>query len=256
MSMNSATSPDVGQAGHDRLVARYYDLLQRVQPTIFCDVGAYDGSAGAEVKRRLPDCEVMAFEANPRIHAKFKDDARLAQISYRNLVISDRAGMTKLYPPKMMFETYVDRDLVPSTKPERPDTKRTSLLPRTQNASYEDCEALSIRLDDVMRREFGDLGRHRVALWIDVEGAVDKVLAGAPETLASSSAVMVEAETMQFWKDQKLASDISSTLMNSGFVPVARDREIDDRQFNILFLHHRVLPLVYPDLFLLAQRPE
>jgi FkbM family methyltransferase len=248
-SMNLGTDRDQGPATHARLIAQFYEILDRLQPTLFCDIGAYDGSAGAAIKERMPGCAVIAFEANPKIYAKFQNDTRLRQVRYLNLVVSDYDGLAKIYAPKILFESYVEGVLTRHTKVEPPDTGRTSLLLRNQEASYDEYEVSCNRLDDILTREFGDLNNHRIALWIDTEGAADKVLAGATKTLESTLAVLIEMETREYWKGQKLASELSSFLVASDFVPIARDREIDDRQFNIMFLHHSALRVIYPRLF-------
>ena len=82
-----------------------------------------------------------------------------------------------------------------------------------------------------------------------VEGAADKVLQGAEKALASSVAVLIEVESFEFWKEQKDSAYITRELIAKGFVPVARDREYGDHQFNILFVKAALTPRIASELF-------
>jgi len=49
-------------------------------------------------------------------------------------------------------------------------------------------------------------------------------------------AIFVEVESFEFWKGQSDSTSITRGLIRKGFVPIARDREYGDHQFNILFV--------------------
>jgi hypothetical protein len=86
-------------------------------------------------------------------------------------------------------------------------------------------------------------------LWIDVEGAAERVLAGASRTLGRTRAVLLETEGFDFWLGQSDRGAVVARLVRAGFVPVARDREYGDKQFNILFVHQDCIQAILPQLF-------
>ena len=45
-------------------------------------------------------------------------------------------------------------------------------------------------------------------MWVDVEGAQDRVMAGAPVALSNCVALMIEVEERAFWQGQPLAGDV------------------------------------------------
>jgi hypothetical protein len=73
-----------------------------------------------------------------------------------------------------------------------------------------------------------------------VEGAADRVLKGASDALSRVLAIVVEVEGFKFWKGQSSVQDVAILLERSGFFPAMRDREYEDLQFNVLFVHHSV----------------
>ncbi len=63
-------------------------------------------------------------------------------------------------------------------------------------------------------------------------------------------AIFLETEGFEFWQGQAESRDIVVTrLIRAGFLPVARDREFGDKQFNILFVHQDILGHVLPQFF-------
>jgi hypothetical protein len=86
----------------------------------------------------------------------------------------------------------------------------------------------------------GDDSTESFAAWIDVEGAVDSILAGASRSLRFCSAVYVELETSTRWPNQALAHDIVPMLTASGLVPLACDIQ-REWQFNAIFVKPEAL---------------
>ncbi|HEX4870678.1 MAG TPA: hypothetical protein VFV27_00025, partial [Nevskiaceae bacterium] len=78
----------------------------------------------------------------------------------------------------------------------------------------------------------------RQILWIDVEGALDQVLAGAQATLSRCDAVYVEVETAAAWPGQMIDVDVIHHLGQHGLLPVGRDIQ-RSWQYNLLFVHER-----------------
>lgn len=103
-------------------------------------------------------------------------------------------------------------------------------------------------MNDLFQDHIGSDGRS-FFLWVDVEGAAERVLTGALQVLRRTLALFVECENFRFWRDGSTPGGIASLLFQAGFVPVARDREYGDHQFNVLFVAGRVAHLLVPTLF-------
>lgn len=255
-NLNLRAPRAAGPEGNRALTGQFLALLDALRPTLVCDIGANDGAAAIMLARRLPGCRVLAFEANPAIHARHRAAAEQAGVDYRRLAIAERDGPLTLYAPLTLSRAYVDGRIVPMAVAESPDTGKSSLLRRDEDATYQEFTVDARRLDGVLREAVGPLASQRVALWIDVEGAADRVLAGARETLRHTLAVFVETENFAFWQGQSKSADIARLLLAHDFIPVARDREYADKQFNTLFLRRSALPLAHASLFDIAPAPD
>ena len=220
-----------GGAGHQAALDIYFGLMQRILPDVFCDIGANNGEAGRRAKAILPGTMVFGFEANPLIHARHQHVNIEAGVKWFNLAVSDSSGTIALHIPKTLSRTLKDDTLVPAEIIETDDTGKASLLIRDEKAVYQTVEVPSSTLDEFLDHH---APHGRVALWIDVEGAASMVLRGAKQTLSRTDLVIVEVEGLGFWKDQTLVVQTLQMLRESGFVPVLRDREYGDAQFNVI----------------------
>jgi FkbM family methyltransferase len=247
--LNSQMSLESGVISNTKLRNLFFELIKQLNPTIFCDIGSRDGESSITVKEILPSCKCYAFEANPEIHAKFKDDPRLSQISFLNLAMSDRTGTVKVFAPRTLSKAMVGEELVDMSIIEPEDTGKTSLLLRNESATYTEFDVPAYALDDFWATENIALQNHSLALWIDVEGAADQVLQGTTKTLEHTAMILIEVENYSFWENQKKCHQIAESLISKGFLPVARDREYSDKQFNILFVHLEKIRTVHWSLF-------
>lgn len=209
----------------DLLNDLFFELLEAARPDLVVEAGAFEGSTSLRAAEMLPDATVIAFEANPKNHEHFTStqpfEARGVQ--YLNLALNDEPG-----PITFHLEHHADSWIVghSSLMHLNDETYRTdSTLPVTVD---------SVRMDDTTP------DAERVAMWIDVEGATGKVLAGAPKRLANCDLIKVEVEEEQFWEGQALSTDVISTLLDTGLYPIARDIEAGS-QYNIVFASSRLL---------------
>lgn len=200
----------------------FYGLQRVLQPDVFVEAGANDAQASIDIRRLVPNANIVAFEANPFNYEIFSKKTNFAEhnITYQNIAIADSVGTIPFKLLKQVGDTVVD-----------PVSERNSILPRSDaEAAYDEVLVPSTTLDDYFSATRGSF-----SLWIDVEGASRQVLTGAENVLANTLSLIIEVESKAYWADQWLYHDVCSHLMSNGFVPVARDYEYR-RQFNIVFL--------------------
>lgn len=194
------------------------ELVSTLAPPIIAEIGAHEASFSSKMKRRLPETQVIAFEANPEVYDRKKAQVTRAHVDYRNQCISDINGSVKIRVP------------ISNSR-----TKNTmgSLLADTRARRFKSFQIGSTTADDAI----GPVGN---ALWIDVEGAVSKVLSGATRALSCCQALYVEVEKTQRWAGQSLDTDVANTLLDAGLVAVARDIQ-REWQYNIIYVRQEIL---------------
>jgi FkbM family methyltransferase len=237
------TLPD-GPDGHALLRRTFLELIDVLHPVVLCDIGANDGGTACDAKRMSPGLEVHAFEANPRIHAAHAAACVACGVHWHHLAVADHAGVVPIYMPRTLSRAYVNGAVVPMAVNEPENTGKSSLLLRDEDATYEQFDVRAVTLDEFLAGKRPVDGARNAFLWIDVEGAADRVLAGAAGVLQSTVAVFVEIEGFRFWRGQGHGGRVIASLRQAGFVPLARDREYADKQFNVLLVHGSALPLV------------
>lgn len=222
-----------GRDGHLAVLDIFFHFVAATKPAIFCDIGANKGEAGRRALALRPDMTVFGFEANPNIHGRYNDINVKAGVQWINCAVADKDATLQLYIPKVLSRALKGDVLVAKRVVEAEDTGKSSLLKRDESAEYETVDVRAVALDGFLHDH---APKGRVALWIDVEGAASLVLQGASATLARTDVVIVEVEGFSFWQDQALVMQVMDRLYQAGFVPVLRDREYQDAQFNIIFL--------------------
>lgn len=210
-----------------RLLEDLFDsLIELVQPQTTMEVGAFEADFSRRMKKRFPTAEVLAFEANPRVYEQYAEAASSNGVDYRHLAIGAEAGTAHIHIPIHIG----DRDM--------PFVNRMGSLNviQMQNSEVVSVEVPTQRLDDVCR----NISPGPAVLWIDVEGAIDQVLAGAHQTLSRCTMLFCELELSQVWSGQLLSGEIRSALADSGFLPVARDCQ-KAFQYNAIFMRSEFL---------------
>lgn len=238
-----------GKIGHDDAIDIFFELVTQLGPAVFCDIGANQGEAGRRAKLILPTAQVFGFEANPAIHARYKDPNLAAGVNWVNSAVADAAGTLMLHVPIFLSRELRGGSFSYRRVAEAENTGKSSLLKRDEAAEYASVSVQAVTLDGYLT-EAAPHGR--VALWIDVEGAASLVLRGARQTLARTDVLIIEMEGFRFWQDQTLAASVLGTLEDEGFVPVLRDREYQDAQFNVIFL--RATPSHSEQRILISER--
>lgn len=107
-----------------------------------------------------------------------------------------------------------------------------SITPRNKKGLvYEQVNIECTKLDTY----FKDKNFSNISMWIDLEGHGYECLQGASNLLENTNIIKIEVEDKQYWKDQKLSTDIIDFLGTKHFVPVLRDYQ-STMQYNILFV--------------------
>jgi len=250
-NLNAKASRTTGVASNQRLIDLFFRLVDSLQPRLFLDIGANDASTARRIKAMMPACDVWAFEANPEIHSRFMSVVAAAGVNYANLAISSAPGKVNIYAPKTLSRAISQGEVIDHASIEPEITGRTSMLKRNEEATYREFTVDAITLDGFMRVKQAKGASRDTALWIDVEGAAFEVLTGAEAALKKAAVILIEAENYEFWSGQKQAADVAKLIIAAGFIPLERDREYGDKQFNTLFLHHSFANLIYPENYIL-----
>lgn len=211
------TGTNIPRLHPKELVELYYNQVLLNSPTHFCEIGAREASASLFIGKNLPECNIYAYEANPYVYNKFKDNIykQNNKINYKNLAISNKIDSVNFY--------------IQNNKPK--DIGNNSLLKRNRNSSYEKLTIKCNTLDStIYNRQFS------YCLWIDAEGCGYEVLLGAKNILYNTKVIFIEVESISFWKNQKLDNDIYLFLTDNNFKLLAYDNQYYDLQYNMIFI--------------------
>ena len=206
------------------LVDVFFDLCVITGADHFVEAGAKE--AGASLRALdVGFSSARAFEANPYTHKRFKRKLKKSPVKYRNVALTDEPG-------SVTFLVRLRDDGTPI-----PDGQGSLLVRPDHEPGYEDVTVKGVRLDDALAK----MGAGRIAMWVDVEGAVDKVFGGASDTLDRCDVVIVEVESRSVWDGQAwIDRDVHAALAQHGLVPVARDAQ-SRFQYNVLYLRRSLL---------------
>ncbi len=211
----------------DALVAAFCDLVDVVQPDMVLEIGAHEAAFSCEMKCRMPQAEILAFEANPHVYAIFEEKLRATGgVTYVWQAISDQDADVELFIPTSVGGF---------AKPLHNRMGSLNLL-NNRSAAASSVTVPGRTLDGALGARAGKTS----AIWIDVEGAVDRVLTGAAATMRQAQAVMCELETATMWAGQMTESDVLARFRRFGLVPVLRDCQAKI-QYNVVLLHERWL---------------
>ena len=218
---------------HRHLVRFFMDLTRHAAVDVFIEAGAKEAWASRQAKRVLPNCRVVAFEANPFTFRQFVGVNDSVGVEYLNLALTSSPG-------RVSINVHRDEDGRPL------GNGQASLLRRDKERKDRERGFHQEMVDGVALDQFlADQEYERAAIWIDVEGACKFVLSGAPELLAQTAVAMVEVEDAMYWgPDHWLREHVVSYLYDFGLVPIARDFENVNRwssQYNIVFVQEELL---------------
>jgi len=168
------TCSETGQSSNAHLRSLWWEVLDRLCPAVFCDIGALDGSTSITAKQKFPSLVVYAFEANPEVFGLHAASPDLAGIANRHIAICDTVGPMTVYAPRTLMQYFDGTQIVAGPVEEPRITGKTSLRLRNEDASYAQFEVFGTTLDAFISEESILASETTLALWIDAEGAADK----------------------------------------------------------------------------------
>ena len=226
MDMNNAIAFDPilnTRISRKHTINCFMGLLQRLQPGVTLEIGAHDATFSCNAKKLLPAAEVVAIEASPSVyeHQKTLTDFAGLGVQYRNNAVSDTDGEVVFY------------EHAPGGS--KAESKIGSLLHRNSGAG-EEVRVKAVTGDALLEKHAKS---DNACLWIDVEGAIEKVLKGLRKSLEARkiAALFIELETHTVWRDQWLDIDVLRFLLGYGYVPLLRDKFPSGSQYNMIFVH-------------------
>lgn len=208
----------------NRVKTIYQRMCKKVNPTLALEIGAFEASWSMWMKENVEDCRVVAFEANPHVYERFRDQVSATGVEYRHQAVGSENGTLQLNLPT---------DFRGSERPL--DSQMASLHANRFTEKHEVVDVEAVRLDD----EFPNSDRERIVAWIDVEGACEEVLAGSRDVLSRALMVYIEVESVPFWEDQWLDTDVARFFRDLGFTLVMRD-QLRHTQFNLVFVRNDI----------------
>jgi FkbM family methyltransferase len=220
----------------DRILRTCLDgIALAAQPDIIVDVGCFNANEIARFHAICPASRCYAFEANARnITDYIGPRSDIDGVVVNNLAVAD-------YDGEIAFT-------VLNAEGGEDDWRRGagSLNQRTDGIAGETVQVGCTRLDTYFAPQL--LNDETFLLWIDVEGALDRVLAGAPKVLSRTIALRAEVERHRFWQGQTLADDILDLFDKAGFMMLADSYTPDAfAQSDVIMLNKNWLNLAARD---------
>jgi FkbM family methyltransferase len=198
----------------------FFRLAERLDPTVTLEIGAFEAGFSRWAREQFPSARVLAYEANPYVFDRFRDEVQPLGVEYVNACVGPANGTVSLNVPTDFRGG--PRDLV---------NQMASLNTNLNTETHHVVEVPGVRLDDVVKATDDD----RIVAWIDVEGALGMVLEGSRETLSRASVAYVEVENIPIWDGQWLDTDVVAWFGEIGMVPILRDIQRAE-QYNLLFI--------------------
>jgi FkbM family methyltransferase len=204
----------------DDLSKAVQKLVAHLAPETVLEIGAHEASFSRRMKSALPRSRIVAFEANPVVFDTYKSRVLGTGVDYQFKCIADENRSYKFS--------------VPGT--DRAHPTMGSVLRYTKSDAFATYDVDGVRLDDFL----GPVTTPN-AMWIDVEGAIGSVLAGAASSLTHCVLLFAELEAIERWEGQMLDVEVIALLASHGLVPVLRDIQRHKWQHNILFIREKSL---------------
>ncbi len=218
------------EATNRALIELFHELCGHAEVEILIECGAHAAEASTRFVQADQGRRAVALEANPYTFTQVTKHAEAPNVAVLNLAVGAQKGQLEM-------QIRINSSDEPST------AGATSFLTHKQDGERRlretTCEVTTL---DALVADFAIC--ETVALWIDVEGMVGPVIEGGVDLLRSGKVrlMMVETETKPLWDGQILFAELCSLLEPLGLVPIARDCQMGDTQFNVIFGHDLPAP--------------
>ena len=198
------------------LVDLYLNKVVEYHPEVFLEVGCCEASASKHVKKFIPNCQVFAYDADPKAFINYNIELKDLGIIHTWAAMSNKDTDTIFYiqDPSIRKTVEVWGNNSLKTKPYLP-------------TKYVEFPIKSYRLDTLHTQD------KTYCIWMDVEGLTFQVLQGAEGILKNTKYILLEVESKQLWDSQVTDAEVIVFLQNKGFKIIASDREYT-HQYNIL----------------------
>lgn len=188
-------------------------------PVIFYDVGACNLQETHNFIRMYPNATVYAFDPDPRniLSAYNEGICKTKNIHFYPYAVSDEEGLTEFY----LSDLESMSDELKGALPHGWSASSSLLAPGKSLDKFKGLYFKDKCIVHTMPLDIFTLGHkisHIDVLWMDVQGAEDKVFKGAQETLKRTKFLFTEAcSDEQQYVGQTRRSTIIDTLTQAGF---------------------------------------
>ena len=222
----------------DEQLRRIFDsLLEAFEPSIVCEVGAFNGDESLRFHGLSPKSNFYLFEANARNYHQFL---------LGNPLLANHPGTTIEHvavndcPGEVEFHVLDAEDTAADWR-----RAASSMLQRGDGLASQTERVRAITLDNYFQEQ---LARGQsFALWIDVEGALDRVLNGALNVLRQTVLVRAEIEWAEVWRGQALGQESKDMLESLGFACIGDSLVPGTHsQSDVVFVRKDALNLIAP----------
>lgn len=205
----------------------FYSLLAaRADIDLFLDVGSLDGREAFSVESRFPLIQCIAFEPNPRNIALIQQGIahRGSHIQLQTIAVGNINGTTSFYTrTPLSSSNYGASSVLQYTSVARDAEFATSTI-----------EVPVRRLDSIE----AIAEQHKIALWIDVEGAGYQALEGMAGIAQQVQLIHIEVETRPLFDGGRSALDVVKIMRNYGLELIGSnlDKGLRLHQGDMVFL--------------------
>jgi FkbM family methyltransferase len=206
-------------------------LLRECDVDCIFDIGSCDGYESSLFRQLRPNAAVVAFEANPILNKRMRENPNLNNIRIMQVAISDKNGTAQFFVSDLNYDGVVADG--------HNYTGTSSLLLNETVKVREVVDTPTRRIDDFLQEEYPKA--RNVALWIDVEGAEYQVLQGMEGIKDRIVGLHVETAREPMRPGQKTCADLEALLKTYGFVLAGDNMRPGDEWGDAVFIRKAVL---------------
>lgn len=205
----------------------FFSMCKDFEISQFIECGAHEAHASLRVLAQTPQASIFAYEANPRVYARYLPTFP-SSMKYMNFAVSNSQegvfiNIKSGHTPSWSAEGFVGKS------PESQGLHISIPVPTTTL----DVEAIKMSQSK------------RTAIWIDVEGSNHLLVEGGKKFFSQDNVKLLYIETQieKMFPGEYTAQELCDVLRGFGFDPVLRDWPFH-WGCNILFVRRELFPHV------------